>query len=301
MTDIIERCDNNRFAEQFAARLREEAEPVARAAKVEPIRKTRRATKAEAAPAPADPVAQPLAEAGAAEIIQIERVKPPGKVEIITCEQNSVEWHRARMGIPTASNFEAIMTPGKTKAEQKTRRTYMLKLAGEILTGQPMDMVMTRDMERGHLLEPEARDLYQLQTGVQLDRVGFIKAPRAGCSPDSLIGADGGLEIKTKLPHLVLDLILKDEFPEEHKAQVQGAMWLTDREWWDLSVVAAIDIDGRPALAPNIPAFIKRATRDEAFIAQLASEIDRFNTDLDAIVAEMRRRMEADGPELVAA
>ena len=53
------------------------------------------------------------------------------ELEIVNCEQNSPEWHRARLGIPTASSFDAIMTPGKTKSEQKTRRTYMLKLAGD--------------------------------------------------------------------------------------------------------------------------------------------------------------------------
>lgn len=205
------------------------------------------------------------------------------KPQFFTCEQNSPEWHFARMGIPTASSFDAILTPGKTKTEQKTRRTYMLKLAGEILTGEPMDMVMTRDMERGHALEPEARDLYTLQTGAVLDRVGFIKRGRAGCSPDSLIGNDGGLEIKTKLPHLLIDLILKDEFPPEHTAQVQGALWVAERDWWDIEVYW-----------PGLPPFIKRTGRDEAFIANLAGEVDRFNEELDTIVAQLRDRIEPE-------
>ena len=194
------------------------------------------------------------------------------------CEQRSPEWYRARMGIPTASEFSAIMTPGKTKAEQKTRRTYMLKLAGEILTGEPMESVVTFDMRRGQEMEPEARDLYTLQTGAELAHFGFIRHGRAGCSPDSLIGMDGGLEIKTKAPHLLIETILKDEVPEEHIAQVQGTLWVTEREWWDLAIYW-----------PGLPLFVKRVTRDEAYIKQLASEIDRFNCDLDAIVAQMRR------------
>lgn len=210
--------------------------------------------------------------------------------QFINCDQNSPEWRFARMGIPTASSFDAILTPGKTKTEQKTRQTYLLKLAGEILTGEPMEHVMTRDMERGHALEAEARDLYVFQTGAELSRVGFVRNGRAGCSPDSLSGEDGGLEIKTKLPHLLIDVILKDEFPAEHKAQVQGTLWLTGRQWWDIAIYW-----------PGLPLFVRRVTRDEPYIAQLATEIDRFNTDLDAVVAQMRRRMEADLPELVAA
>lgn len=211
------------------------------------------------------------------------------QLEIVNCEQNSPEWHRARLGIPTASSFDAIMTPGKTKTEQKTRRTYMLKLAGEILTGQPIEMVTTRDMERGHALEPEARDLYTLQAEAKLDRVGFVKRGRVGCSPDSLIGDDGGLEIKTKAPHLLIDVTLKDEFPEEHKAQVQGALWITGRKWWDLAVYW-----------PGLPLFVKRVYRDEAYIQTLAAEVERFRTDLDDVVAQMQQRVMAVLPEWIA-
>ena len=209
----------------------------------------------------------------------------PG-LEIITCAQNSPEWHKARMGIPTASCFDAILTPGKTKSDQKTRRTYMLKLAGELLTGQPIEQVTTRDMERGHLLEPEARDLYTLQADAAPEKVGFIKRGRVGCSPDSLIGEDGGLEIKTKAPHLLIETTLRDEFPEEHKAQVQGALWITGRKWWDLAVYW-----------PGLPLFVKRAFRDEAYIANMAAEVERFRTDLDAVVTDMQQRVMAALPE----
>lgn len=204
-------------------------------------------------------------------------------IQIIDCAQNSPEWQIARMGIPTASSFADILTPGKTKTEQKTRRTYLLKLAGEILTGEPMEHVVTSAMMRGHALEPEARDLYTFETGAELTRVGFVRNGRAGCSPDSLIGESGGLEIKTKFPHLLIDLILKDEFPEEHKAQVQGTLHLTEREWWDLMVYW-----------PGVPRFTKRVYRDEPYITQLAGEIDRFNDDLDAVVSDMKRRIEQE-------
>lgn len=198
-------------------------------------------------------------------------------MQIVDCEQNTAEWLEARRGIPTASEFDAILTPGKTKAEQKTRRTYLLKLAGEIITGQPMGSANTRDMQRGHELEGEARDLYIFETGFKIERVGFIRNGRAGCSPDSLIGADGGLEIKTKFPHLLIELILKDEFPAEHKAQVQGALWLTGRDWWEIIVYW-----------PNVPLFRRKVGRDEAYIQTLASEVDRFNAELDRVVETVR-------------
>lgn len=200
-------------------------------------------------------------------------------MQIFDVEQNSPEWLRARMGIPTASCFSQILAKG----EGKTRRSYMLKIAGEILTGEPdQSFAGNEHTERGHAMEPEARDLYQFQTGAELRRVGFIRNGRVGCSPDSLIGDNGGLEVKTKLPHLLIDVILKDEFPSEHRAQVQGTLWITKREWWDIAVYYR-----------GVPLFIKRAYRDEAYIQSLATEVDRFNAELDEVVRKVRARGEA--------
>ncbi len=194
-------------------------------------------------------------------------------IEIIDCEQNSEEWLAARRGIPTASSFADLLAKG----EGKTRRTYLLKLAGEIITGKSSENFSSAHTERGHELEPEARDLYCFQTGAKLERVGFIKNGLAGCSPDSLIGEEGGLEIKTKLPHLLIDLILKDEFPSEHRAQVQGTLWVTGRQWWDIAIYW-----------PCVPLFVKRAERDEAYIAKLADAVAAFNLELDATVKAIR-------------
>lgn len=195
------------------------------------------------------------------------------EMQIIDCEQNSPEWFEARRGIPTASAFSQLLAKG----EGKTRRTYLLKLAGEIITGKPMDGFSNEHTERGHELEPEARDLYAFQTDAPLRQVGFIRNGLAGCSPDRLIGEDGGLEIKTKLPHLLIDLILADKFPSEHVAQVQGTLWITGRQWWDLAIYW-----------PGVPLFVKRAHRDEDYIAKLAQAVAAFNVELDATVKAIR-------------
>jgi predicted phage-related endonuclease len=194
-------------------------------------------------------------------------------LQIFDVAQNSDEWLRARMGIPTASAFSQVMAKG----EGKTRRAYMLKLAGEIITGKPMENFSNEHTERGHEFEPEARDLYCFQTGAELRRVGFVRNGNAGCSPDSLIGDDGGLEIKTKLPHLLLDVILKDKVPPEHVAQIQGTLWVTGRKWWDLAIYW-----------PGVPLFRKRVARDETYIASLAREVAAFNAELDATIKAIR-------------
>lgn len=198
--------------------------------------------------------------------------------QIIECQQGTPEWLAARAGIPTASEFHTVMAKGRGGEDSKTRRKYLLKLAGEVLTGAPMDDYSNSHMERGHAMEEEARNCYSFMANVEPELVGFIRSGDAGCSPDSLIGANGLLEIKTKLPHLLIDCLLKDNFPPEHKAQCQGALWVSEREWIDIAVYW-----------PGLPLFVKRAHRDEEYIGQIASAVAQFNEELAEIVAKVRR------------
>lgn len=192
-------------------------------------------------------------------------------------EQGTPDWYKIRLGLPTASMFSAILAKG----EGKTRRSYLLKLAGERLTGEPTEGYSNPYMDRGKVMEPEARDLYAFQTGAQLTQVGFITNGLKGCSPDSLIGDKGMLEIKTKRSDLLIDVILKDELPSEHVAQCQGALWVAEREWLDFV-----------AYWPNLPLFVKRVTRDEPYIQRLATEVHKFNAELDDVVSKIRARGE---------
>lgn len=198
-------------------------------------------------------------------------------MQIINVEQGSPEWFRARAGMPTASEFATVMASGKGGGESKTRRTYMLKLAGEILTGEPMEQYTNVHMERGRLMEDEARDLYSFASDTEPERVGFIINGPKGCSPDSLIDKTGMVEIKTQLPHLLIDTLLKGEFPPEHKAQCQGALWVAEREWIDIAVYW-----------PKLPLFVKRAYRDEPYIATMSKAIDQFNAELAEVVQSIR-------------
>lgn len=198
-------------------------------------------------------------------------------IQIITCEQGTPDWFAARSGIPTASMFATVMASGRSGGESKTRAKYMRQLAGEIITGKPMEGFSNAHMERGHVMEPEARDLYSFATDTTPEQVGFIRNGNKGCSPDSLIGANGMLEIKSKLPDLLIECLERDDFPPEHKAQCQGALWVAEREWIDIVVYW-----------PEMPVFIKRAYRDETYIATLAKSVDTFNEELAALVARVR-------------
>jgi hypothetical protein len=205
-------------------------------------------------------------------------------LEIVNCTQGSPEWAQARLGIPTASEFASILTKGRGGAESRTRQSYLYKLAGERLTGEVMEGFTSPHMERGKLMEEEARSAYSFVAGLDCESVGFLRRGRAGASPDALIGQDGLLEIKTKLPHLLIEALVKGEFPAEHKAQCQGQLWVSGRAWIDLAIYW-----------PGLPIFICRAERDEAYIAELAAAVDAFNEELDRVIDRIAAygRMEA--------
>lgn len=195
-------------------------------------------------------------------------------VQILTCEQGSVDWFAARRGIPTASEFSTVMAKG----EGKTRKAYMLKLAGEILTEEPMESYSNGNMERGKVMEDDARTAYALLKDVDPVRVGFIRNGDKGCSPDSLIGERKGLEIKTALPHIQIDRLMRNELPSEHRAQVQGSLWVAERDTWDFV-----------SYWPKLPLFVKPVYRDEGYIANLAGEVARFNDELQKVVEQIRQ------------
>jgi hypothetical protein len=205
-------------------------------------------------------------------------------VVIHNCDQGTPQWFACRAGIPTASEFSTVMAKGKGGGESVTRRKYLLSLAGERLTGECVEGYTNSHMERGKVMETEARDLYLFRTDAEATQVGFLRNEkhRAGASPDSLIGTNGMLEIKTKLPHLQLDLLLSGGLPAEHKAQVQGQLWIAEREWVDFV-----------SYWPKLPLHIFRVYRDEEYILGMASAVSAFNAELDEIVGRFTEKAQA--------
>ena len=174
--------------------------------------------------------------------------------------------------------FGAVLAAARDGKERKTRDTYLRKLAGELLTGDPMENYQDANFERGKQLEAEARNLYAFMTDEPIEQVGFIRNGNKGCSPDSLVGSDGMLELKTAFPHILIDKILRDEFPPEHRAQCQGNLLVADREWIDIGIYW-----------PKMPMFVKRASRDASYIRNLSNEIEIFNAELHELVEKIRR------------
>lgn len=182
--------------------------------------------------------------------------------------QGQAEWHWARLGIPTASNFDRILTP-KKREYSKAADTYIHELCAEWLTGIPHGSDSSAFMDRGTDLEARARAYYELQQGVTVTNGGvcLLDSKLAACSPDFLVGDDGGGEIKCRSAAKHVAGLLEGD--SEAFAQIQGNLWITGRKWWDSE-----------NFNPVLPSSIVRVERDEAYIAALDSALTRFWKDL---------------------
>lgn len=152
----------------------------------------------------------------------------------LDCEQGSEEWLAARLGIPTATGFENIVTATGKKSASYIK--YMAELIEESILGGG-DTFKSGFMERGNQLEPQARAAYEFLTGNDVIQVGgvYLNENRdVMVSPDGLIPSlQKGLEIKCPKMSTHIRYLLEGGLPSEYVIQVQANLWVTGYETWD--------------------------------------------------------------------
>ena len=185
-------------------------------------------------------------------------------------EQGTPEWLAVRLGIPTASDFDKIITSTGKASTQTT--AYAHKLLAEILTGHPVETFeKTEWMERGQALEESAVQFYELKTDIETVKIGFVTDDRRtmGCSPDRLVGNDGLLEIKCPAPHTHVGYLLNNKVDRKYWPQVQGQLLVTGRKWVDWM-----------SYHSEMQPVIIRVERDEEFLKAMNASIQQFNAEL---------------------
>jgi len=182
------------------------------------------------------------------------------------------------MGIPTASEFSTVLMQGRKKGEPSaTRRKYMLTRIGERMTGKVVEGYTNANMLRGKEHEPEARALYRaMNYDVDVSQVGFIRNGEKGCSPDLLVGNDGMAEFKSNQPHILLDMHLQNAVPTEHAPQLQGNLWVGEREWIDFM-----------SYWPGLPPFVRRVYRDETMIKSIELGVEMFLNEMHELMTKL--------------
>lgn len=199
-------------------------------------------------------------------------------MRIIDVKQGTPEWLIARLGIPTASNFDRIVTKtGKASAQADE---YIARLAAEWFLGQSLDEDATEFMQRGIDLEPEAVRFYEFSKDVLTTECGLCITDdgRAGASPDRLVDDDGLLEIKCPAAVTHMGYVIGG-ITDKYKVQTQGQLWVTGRAWVDLL-----------SYHPTLPRATVRFERDEKFIALLEEEVGKFAERLAAVMVNLTDR-----------
>lgn len=189
--------------------------------------------------------------------------------------QGSDEWFAARLGKVTGSNFsKAIGKPGATRTK------YMEKLIAEIGSQEKEQGYSNAAMEWGTETEPLAREFYENINDCIVREVGFVEHnEHIGVSPDGLVGEDGLLEIKCPYSSTHVSYIINDRLPPVYKAQVQGQLWVTGRQWCDF-------VSYDPRYIPR-PYWCVRVERDIDYSAMLCIKVGKFITEMKEIIEKI--------------
>lgn len=184
----------------------------------------------------------------------------------LQCEQMSDEWFQARCGIPSASKFDKIITA--TGKPSTSAIAYRRELLAEWVTGEKTSIKQNDWMLRGIEVEPQAREYYEFSTDSEVDQIGLVyqdDRKLVSCSPDGLVGDDGGLEIKVPAPGTHVGYLIDNKVPTTYIPQVMGSIWICERDWWDfLSYNESID------------PLVIRVYRDETWIKKFVPLMDAF-------------------------
>ena len=209
-------------------------------------------------------------------------------MKFVDCEQRTPEWFEARLGKPSSSSFEKLITPTGKPVTSAKSETYINTLIAEKLTGKKEETHVSQWMQRGIDLEPQARSDYEFLINCVVEEVGFCLHDDidCGCSPDGLVvkGENKtlvgnwwrGVEIKCPAPTTHASYLIDHEsLVKKYYPQVQGCMWITDLASWDLI-----------RYNPEMKHVLVNVKRDDDYIQKLETEVHKA---VDIIKREVER------------
>lgn len=182
-------------------------------------------------------------------------------------EQGSEAWLRARSEIPTASEFGNLITPKGEIRKGQMPQSYLAEKLAQKWLGGPLPGFGSWATEQGGIREGEAIPWFCFEHSVQIDRVALCTSDdgRVGCSPDGLIGDDGGIEVKCPGAAVHVKYLLSGTIPDDYIPQVQGSLFVTGRPQWTFL-----------SYFPKFPALVLQVEPDAEFQEHLAEALALF-------------------------
>lgn len=140
-------------------------------------------------------------------------------MKILNFDQNTDEWFEARKGKITGSKLKDIVV----KRGNGHKIGFYQLIADRVFDQAPSE---EDDRERGHSLEEEAAERFELETGKPLRRVGILVSdidPNIAVSPDRIVDANPiteHVEIKCLGDARHVEAVLTNAVPQDYYPQV---------------------------------------------------------------------------------
>lgn len=191
-------------------------------------------------------------------------------------EQRSQRWYELRLGKPTASQFDRIISGTTGNKAKEPWKLYQGQLVAEKIFGRPMGRDLSRNpaVQHGVATEPEAARALMEKIGPFQPGGFFIDDhQRYGASPDGIIEKGNRrelVEIKCpeQIPQHVKNLLYGAGF--DHRPQIQGQLW-----------ISGADICHFWSYHPDCPPYYQKVERDDPFMRKLDDLLDEFCRDLE--------------------
>jgi len=188
-------------------------------------------------------------------------------------KQNSEEWLALKVGKFSASTASDLLMAKTTAGYQK----LIDKIIEERITGNPTESKTFSGnsfTERGHELEPVAREDYEFRSFNDVVQVGVIELDEwTLCSPDGLIGENGLIQIKCPIFNTQREYLKTQKVPGNYYKQMQFELFVSGR---DYNIFYSYH--------PYLPAVEIKVQRDEQMIYEIKNRLEQAK---DEVLAEI--------------
>tara|TARA_R110001606_G_scaffold117027_1_gene246305 strand:+ start:703 stop:1383 length:681 start_codon:yes stop_codon:yes gene_type:complete len=206
-----------------------------------------------------------------------------------------LEWRKKRLGKVTGSTFGTFVKKDKkggyTLSTSKACQSAIYKIAWEIIlkdgnlsNGIERSNIYGKALSHGNDNESLAIEKYTETTGKKVvcpqDFVEYDSF--IGGTPDGFIDDDGLIEVKCPYNganHLE-SMITKKIYNPHYIYQVQGYLWITNRQWCDF-------VTYDPHLQPDLQLNVIRIERDEEIINGIKSVLKTVHEKVFQVVAKL--------------
>lgn len=209
-------------------------------------------------------------------------------------DQRSPDWFALRESRVGASQAKAVVSGKGTVGH----RDLLVQLALSRLGGAPRRSTFVSEaMQHGIDTEDEARGVYEITTGVSVDRVGYLTSeawPGCGVSPDGVIGEEGLLEIKCPkdythwftlqrgLGEVDPDAPPLEAIPTAYHPQLLHALLVSGAQWIDF-------VSFSPSFPQSMQLYVARVLRAdvEEEMTGYSEALTMFLAEVNATITEM--------------